>query len=387
MGFSLQAAQMGVYESQAINLEEAVEFLANRSRTWSHPFIRKRYVAEEGARSNHCMICGEGIETHLASPQISLPPFRSQSSLPRRVTSISIPRLPHEYCPICTEAIAAVWKAKGCHEHKFCRKCAAEYVGEKVNEGQEIHCPFHDCEAVLGVEEIGDLVGTALTGKWERKQLEQNPLYRHCPALNCSGYLITMPVMEQVNCPVCRLNLCSHCGKTWHPQVPCDIISDQELHSSQDVKACPGCQRFIEKNQGCDHMTCRICLHEWCWQCLRPYTNTHFLQDSDDFCPVLRLNQQASLSPPTRIRKCSLCVFLIFWVLLSPLLLVLFGILSCCLWPWAFISTGKSSDSGCFGLCCAIFCGLLTWPMAPVCGGCLSLVFVPIAIFNPEALR
>jgi ariadne-1 len=36
------------------------------------------------------------------------------------------------------------------------------------------------------------------------------------------------------------------------------------------VKKCPKCTEYIEKNGGCDHMTCR-CGHEFWWSSLTPY--------------------------------------------------------------------------------------------------------------------
>jgi len=44
-----------------------------------------------------------------------------------------------------------------------------------------------------------------------------------------------------------------------------------------NTKKCPACKKFIEKNQGCNHMTCRKeamgCGHEFCWICMGEWTS------------------------------------------------------------------------------------------------------------------
>eukprot|EP00553_Chaetoceros_curvisetus_P004583 CAMPEP_0204618916 /NCGR_PEP_ID=MMETSP0717-20131115/5421_1 /ASSEMBLY_ACC=CAM_ASM_000666 /TAXON_ID=230516 /ORGANISM="Chaetoceros curvisetus" /LENGTH=398 /DNA_ID=CAMNT_0051632775 /DNA_START=218 /DNA_END=1414 /DNA_ORIENTATION=+ len=37
------------------------------------------------------------------------------------------------------------------------------------------------------------------------------------------------------------------------------------------TKKCPKCKWRIQKNQGCSHMRCRQCGHEFCWICLQDY--------------------------------------------------------------------------------------------------------------------
>eukprot|EP01016_Furgasonia_blochmanni_P019356 TRINITY_DN21709_c0_g1_i1.p1 TRINITY_DN21709_c0_g1~~TRINITY_DN21709_c0_g1_i1.p1 ORF type:complete len:116 (-),score=4.70 TRINITY_DN21709_c0_g1_i1:36-356(-) len=34
---------------------------------------------------------------------------------------------------------------------------------------------------------------------------------------------------------------------------------------------CEKCKALVERSEGCDHMTCRICGAEWCWSCGAAY--------------------------------------------------------------------------------------------------------------------
>lgn len=101
----------------------------------------------------------------------------------------------------------------------------------------------------------------------QRRRLRLNPLYPaamqvDCPRLECwgLGYLGYDTVM------------CFICEHSWLPDEvgapPADV--DVEELMGVKVKRCPRCNEPIEKNGGCDHMTCR-CSHEFWWSSLQPY--------------------------------------------------------------------------------------------------------------------
>ncbi|MBV5279711.1 MAG: IBR domain-containing protein, partial [Actinobacteria bacterium] len=164
-------------------------------------------------------------------------------------------------------------------------------------------------------------------------------MYHHFPQINCSGYLLGVAQMRKAICPVCRLGLCSHCGKKRHSRRTCSEVAHTEMQDSIAVKACPRCACFIEKNHGCNHMTCQVCVHEWCWQCRFPYTITHFGQESADYCPVLRRSLVSVQSPPPPLpdptqtpvlmSDIGFCKWVLYWLLCCAFSCVLGVIVVC----------------------------------------------------------
>ncbi|KAF8626802.1 hypothetical protein AX17_006459 [Amanita inopinata Kibby_2008] len=64
-----------------------------------------------------------------------------------------------------------------------------------------------------------------------------------------------------VVCPVARM---------WLRK--CRDDSETANWIKSNTKECSNCQSTIEKNGGCNHMTCKKCKHEFCWVCMGPWS-------------------------------------------------------------------------------------------------------------------
>ena len=111
---------------------------------------------------------------------------------------------------------------------------------------------------------------------------ESNSDIKWCPNPNC-GICIRVPGhgMKEIKCQ-CGTLFCFKCLRETHRPCDCEMISLWEYKNksqSEDAKwiivntkQCPNCHKYIEKNQGCNHMTCRKeaggCGYEFCWICL-----------------------------------------------------------------------------------------------------------------------
>lgn len=86
--------------------------------------------------------------------------------------------------------------------------------------------------------------------------------------------------IPMVSCPNGH-GFCYDCQKEDHLPCPCKMVKmwikkcndDSETANWLDANthACPKCFASIEKNGGCNHMTCPTCNYEFCWICLKEW--------------------------------------------------------------------------------------------------------------------
>mmetsp|Transcript_13200 Transcript_13200/g.24715 ORF Transcript_13200/g.24715 Transcript_13200/m.24715 type:complete len:443 (-) Transcript_13200:4430-5758(-) len=215
-------------------------------------------------------------------------------------------------CPICEEALTQEnGLALECG-HSFCCSCLNEYMILRITEGKvmTVPCPVHTCRKGVSDDIVGRLVSPELLSKFmyfkERNQLTSNPRLRWCPRPDCQGYDLGSKNKKHLKCSACQYEYCYYCGEAWHWKKKCKNSSERKLDkwaSSRNVKFCPNCRLRVEKDLGCNHMSCTQCSYEWCWLCGWEYNPNHFNE-----CPVMK---QRYTNPPMSY---------VFCLLLAPIL-------------------------------------------------------------------
>ena len=194
----------------------------------------------------------------------------------------------NENCLICEEPLTLEELNNNFIEcfHGFCNDCYYNYFKEKINnnEVENIQCPNKDCNETLYNDFIEQKLENdiPLLEKYikfrERKQLMRNPNIQLCPYPDCESYA-KKECNNNVKCIQNGHKFCFNCLKDWHGNEPCKIDMDKSFvnwRDSKKVKRYPKCKYFIEKNEGCNHITCFNCKYEWCWLCKQKYNYGHF---------------------------------------------------------------------------------------------------------------
>ncbi|KAJ9627107.1 hypothetical protein H2203_003568 [Taxawa tesnikishii (nom. ined.)] len=175
--------------------------------------------------------------------------------------------------------------------HRFCVDCYRQYLSQKIKEEGEaarIKCPGEGCNNIVDSKSLDLLVTEDLKDRYQelltRTYVDDKDNLKWCPAPNCV-YAVECGVKQRdlnktvptVHCD-CNHNFCFGCTLADHQPAPCVLVKmwlkkcedDSETANwiSANTKECPKCHSTIEKNGGCNHMTCRKCKHEFCWMCM-----------------------------------------------------------------------------------------------------------------------
>ncbi|KDQ21454.1 hypothetical protein BOTBODRAFT_25896 [Botryobasidium botryosum FD-172 SS1] len=273
-------------------LEPSTALLLLRHMAWNKERLIEKYMDNpEAVRKD------AGI---LAAPPLA--PTSSSSSAgvrrsARRANSVqpSAPPSTPFMCPVCCDDEPPNTYALACG-HAFCSTCWETYLHTKVREEGEftVRCMDSDCK-LLADDAFIARVCSKEDSKRHHELVSRNFVgnssqYKFCPLPGCS-YTISCPsaasksslmtIVPTVKCPEnhvfcfgCSLDqdhrpLICHVSKLWLKK--CQDDSETANWIKSNTKECTKCQSTIEKNGGCNHMTCKKCKNEFCWVCMGPW--------------------------------------------------------------------------------------------------------------------
>ncbi|KAE8442251.1 hypothetical protein EG329_003722 [Mollisiaceae sp. DMI_Dod_QoI] len=171
-----------------------------------------------------------------------------------------------------------------------CRTCLAQNItaGFESNLWDDVRCPI--CNLQLRHKDVAEFATPEIFRRYDdlstRQALEREiPNFRWCLGPNCSfgQEHPDDPAQQPVaTCSACGFTSCAYHNVPWHAGQNCQQYGEALITNPTEedkktekiikrlAKRCPGCKRYINKNGGCQHMTCP-CGKQFCWTCLHNY--------------------------------------------------------------------------------------------------------------------
>ena len=184
-------------------------------------------------------------------------------------------------------------------DHRFCNECWKKYINLKIKDFtiKKIHCMYYKCQIVLGDDFLNQFIDEETKEKYKGGEVEEYvsncKTVSWCPSVPHCGYAIKIISNIPTQClPVickCSKEFCFSCKELPHNPATCDMMKSwnttfEDSSASLkwievNTKPCPSCKNIIEKNGGCNRMTCVKCGFEFCWIC----GNSNFLNHNCSF--------------------------------------------------------------------------------------------------------
>lgn len=193
--------------------------------------------------------------------------------------------------------------------HSVCNECMESYIDlhlrNSFSNAGKLQCPgcenHLDLALIINYASNANMIDLFLKNTVE-KVIFVLSNYKWCPSQLCGKILqvdLNSNPYGTVSC-VCGFKMCLRCNNQPHFPAKCSQLASyyKELHANNDFtspvdenyigvgKRCPNCQYFMEKNGGCNHMSCTMCRKEFCWFCLENW-EAHDCKGSESTSQVI----------------------------------------------------------------------------------------------------
>ncbi|KAF5366578.1 hypothetical protein D9758_008932 [Tetrapyrgos nigripes] len=188
-------------------------------------------------------------------------------------------------CPICFCDVSSPFKLACGHE--YCTTCLRHFFTSDAT-SFPLACVADDskCQApialpmlqkFLTLPEFNELLESAFVS-----YMDKNPqLYKYCKTPDCRQIYPCRAKTETLRCPACLTTVCTKCHEEGHEGMTCEEREKRANPAEQErltdqwareagAKKCPQCGVWIQKSEGCNHMSCKCGAHI-CWVCMGTY--------------------------------------------------------------------------------------------------------------------
>lgn len=194
-------------------------------------------------------------------------------------------------CCVCSDAFNAedTVACSGEDIHFFCKPCLSSYCTVTLQSGsiQSVPCAMPDCKSLFATHDIKSVLSDFDILKIEHREesRDRRVALAAKAILHCECGVVAIVTEEdlgdgRITCPGdgCGRRFCAKCGNEDHGKEGCPPPAETVQWLDKYSKECPNCSNRIEKNGGCDHMTCRPpggCGFEFWWTCGCAYRGQH----------------------------------------------------------------------------------------------------------------
>ncbi|WPH02842.1 putative e3 ubiquitin-protein ligase ari4 [Acrodontium crateriforme] len=176
---------------------------------------------------------------------------------------------PLTQCIACGEAKVFYDVARTPCQHEYCRSCIAGLF--KASMTDESLFPPRCCKQPIPLQQVAFFLGSELRKEFEVKAVELRATNRtYCHDTRCSVFIPRgEPDDEWVICPRCSKSTCVTCKTAAHTG---DCPEDKNLQQliavaeTEQWQRCYKCNRFVELDTRCNHMSCP-CGAQFCYVC------------------------------------------------------------------------------------------------------------------------
>lgn len=283
-------------EAAKTRLREEVERIS--AEQWIIPLQRRAlgYFIREGLAKMRGLLGEENVTLNVEAHQIVLRGANLEEArhylrqlmdefANRKISTASL--ADDVVCQICYDTVSQPVELS-C-EHMYCSACLRHYVVSTLdNHAFPLKCMGNGatCNKPLSLplikkflppQRFNELLEAAFVS-----HIEKNPeMFKYCNTPACSQVYRATTTPQELQCPSCFAEICSACCDDTHTGMTCaerralkDTGEQERLledwASDNDVQRCPSCRVWVEKTEGCNHMSCRCGVH-FCWICTRVF--------------------------------------------------------------------------------------------------------------------